>query len=83
MKARLYFFLMPGIPGSGLSTKPLVAFYNGAILSLFKSLGLQDYEHRGLKASTPGDHIADEAELPRPHSLVAVFIPESGVGYGN
>ena len=83
MKAQPYVFLTLNIPGSGLSAKPLVASHNGALLSLFKSFVLRDYERRVLEAPTPEDRIADEAELTRLHSLLDIFIPEAGGGNGN
>jgi hypothetical protein len=83
MQARSHVFIRLNIPASRLSAKPLVASYDGALLRLFKSLGLHDYEHRILEARAPKYRIAAEAELPRLHSLLAVFIPESGGGDGN
>lgn len=82
-EARPKVFLTLNIPRSGLSAKPLVASHNDALLSLFKSFVLQDYEHRVLEVPTPEDRIADEAELTRLHSLLDIFIPETGGGNGN
>ena len=82
-EARPKVLLALNIPGSGLSAKPLVASHNGALLSLFKPLVLQDYERRVLEAPTPEDRIADEAELIRLYSLLDIFVPETGGGNGN
>ena len=82
-EARPKVFLTLNIPGSGLSAKPLVASHNGALLSLFKSFVLQDYERRVLEAPTPEDRIVDEVELTQSHSLLDIFIPEIGDGSGN
>ena len=76
-------FLTLNIPGSRLSTKPLVDFHNDALLSLFQSFALLDYKRRTMEAPTPEDRIADEAELIRLHSLLDIFIPEIGDGSGN
>ena len=82
-EAQPKFLLKLNISGSGLSAKPPVASHNGALLSLFKSFVLQDYERRVPEAPTPEDRIADEAELTRLHSLLDIFIPEVGGGNGN
>ncbi|MFC1951810.1 hypothetical protein ACFLYI_02060 [Chloroflexota bacterium] len=82
-EARPKVFLTLNIPGSGLSAKPLVASHNGALLSLFKSFVLHDYERRVLEAPTAEDRIADEAELTRLYSLLDIFIPEAGGDNGN
>ena len=82
-EARLKVFLTQNTPGSGLSAEPLVASHNDALLSPFKSFVLQDYERRALEAPAPEDRIADEAELPRLHSLLDIFIPETGGGDEN
>jgi hypothetical protein len=82
MKVRLYVFTRLKIPASGLSSKPLVAFYNSSLLSLFKSFVFQGYKHRVLEAPAPKYHIADEAGLTWLRSFLDVFIPEPGGGDG-
>jgi hypothetical protein len=83
IKARLYFLLTLTNPGSGLSAQPLIATCSSPLLCLFKSVAIQDCESRFPEAFTPGDRVADEAELIPLYPLLDVFIPESGDSVGN